>query len=350
MRKITTLCCTAFLVFSAILLISCNPKKQLGIATYSVKGIETDIEGSFKSLAEDGYTVMGISNYDPATGKVAGYGPAEYAALAEKYGLDIISSHTSAGLNVKDPEGTLAAWGKIFDDHKAMGCKYVVLPMNFWSNNAEGLMAECELLNRIGEEANRRGLKFGYHNHSMEFVNVPGTDRKYEDLLIENTDPDKVFFELDVFWTAFGKQDPVEYLKKYPDRIQVLHIKDDYVIGESGKIDFEAIFEQFYTNGHRDWFVEMEEKMTPEARATTEGMMQMFTDIMLKGGPNPFAPQPPAGQQYDSLQQEENEQQAPPAIPGFEPQTPEVMAMKLKESLEGIRQSSEYLKNADFVK
>ena len=156
--------------------------------------------------------------------------------------------------------------------------------MNFWSNNAEGLLAECELMNRIGEEANKRGLKFGYHNHSMEFVNVPGTDLKYEDFLIENTDPDKVFFELDVFWTVFGKQDPVEYLKKYPDRIRVLHIKDDYVIGESGNIDFAAIFDQFYRNGHKDWFVEMEEKMTPESRAMTEGMMQMFTDIMLKGG------------------------------------------------------------------
>ena len=205
-------------------------------------------------------------------------------------------------------------------------------------------------MNRIGEEANKRGLKFGYHNHSMEFVNVPGTDLKYEDFLIENTDPDKVFFELDVFWTVFGKQDPVEYLKKYPDRIRVLHIKDDYVIGESGNIDFAAIFDQFYRNGHKDWFVEMEEKMTPESRAMTEGMMQMFTDIMLKGGPNPFAPQPPAGRPGDSLEQEGSEQQAPPPIPGFEPQTPEVIAMKLKESLEGISQSAEFLRNADFVK
>jgi len=350
MKKIPTLSYVFSLVLFSTVLISCNPRKQLGIATYSVKGIESDIEGSFRSLAEAGYVVMEISNYNPSEGKVAGYSPADYAALAEKYGLDIISSHTNAALNVSDPEATIAAWGRIFDDHKAMGCKYVVLPMNFWSNNAEGLKAECDLMNRIGEEAGKRDLKFGYHNHSMEFVNIPGTDRKYLDFLIENTDPDKVFFELDVFWTMFGKQDPVEYLKTYPDRIKVLHIKDDYVIGESGNIDFAAIFDQFYRNGYKDWFVEMEEKMTPESRAMTEGLMQMFTDIMLKGGPNPFAPQPPAAEQGDSLQQEGNEQQAPPPIPGFEPQTPEVIAMKLKESLEGISQSAEYLKNADFVK
>jgi sugar phosphate isomerase/epimerase len=342
MKKILNL---GFIALLAVLITSCGKEKQLGIATYSVKGLESDVEGSLKALGEAGYVVMEISNYNPAEGKVEGYTPAEYAALAEKYGLDIISSHTSAGLNVKDPEGTLAAWGKIFDDHKAMGCKYVVLPMNFWSNNAEGLRAECALMNKVGEEANKRGLKFGYHNHSMEFVTVPGTDQKYLDFLIANTDPDKVFFQMDVFWTTFGKQDPVAYLQKYPDRIKVLHIKDDYVIGKSGNIDFKAIFEQFYKNGNKDWFVEMEEEMTPEQKVQTTAMMEMLTNMMLNGGPNPFAaPQPPADQQ------EGDDQQAPAPMPGFEPPTPEAIAQMLKTSLEGIRLSAEYLKNAEFVK
>ncbi len=104
------------------------PKKHLGIATYSVKGLESDIEGSFKALADDGYVVMEISNYNTGAGTVAGYKPADYAALAEKYGIDIISSHARAKFDVKDVEGTLAAWGKVFDDHKAMGCKYVSFP------------------------------------------------------------------------------------------------------------------------------------------------------------------------------------------------------------------------------
>ena len=52
-------------------------KKHLGIATYSIKGIESDIEGSFKALADDGYVVMEISNYDAAKGTVAGYKPAD---------------------------------------------------------------------------------------------------------------------------------------------------------------------------------------------------------------------------------------------------------------------------------
>jgi sugar phosphate isomerase/epimerase len=356
MKKILNLSFTALIVLLTVFVASCSTKKHLGIATYSVKGIESDIEGSFKALADDGYIVMEISNYNAAEGTVAGYKPAGYAALAKKYGLDIISSHTSAGLNVKDPEGTLAAWGKIFDDHKALGCKYVVMPMNFWSNNVDGLKAECALMNRIGEEANKRGIKFGYHNHSMEFATVPGTDQFYEDFLIANTNPAKVFFEMDVFWTKFGGQDPVAYLKKYPDRIKLLHIKDDYVIGESGKIDFSSIFKQFYKNGNKDWFVEIEEKMTPEQMAQTQAMMDMLKNMMLEGKGNPFAPRPQAQQggtpeQGGAPQQAgQARQDSTPRMPNFGPQKPEVVAQKLKESLEACSLSAEYLKNAEFVK
>lgn len=319
-------------------------RKHLGIATYSVKGLESDIEGSLKALADDGFEVMEISNYDAPSRTVVGYQPYDYAQLARKFGMTIISSHTRAKFDVRDPEGTLADWGKVFDDHKAMGCKYVILPMNFWANTLEGLRAECDLMNKIGEEANKRGLKFGYHNHSMEFAKVPGTDQFYEDFLIANTDPAKVFFQMDVYWTRVGGQDPVAYLEKYPDRIKVLHIKDDYVIGESGDLDFKAIFTQFYKNGGQDWFVEMETKMTPEQKVQMMAMMEMMKKRMTEGGGNPFGPSPP-GQQGQGKQGAS----APPR-PGMGPQDPKVVAEQLKNSLDGIRQSAVYLQNADFVK
>lgn len=306
-------------------------KKQIGIATYSVKGLESDIEGSLKALGDYGYTVMEISNYNAGRGTVAGYSPADYAALAEKYGLDIISSHARAKFDAKDVPGTLDAWGKLFDDHKIMGCKYVILPMNMWSSDVEALKAECSLLNQIGAEASKRGIKFGYHNHSMEFATVPTTNLTFEDFLIQNTDPDKVFFQMDVYWITVGGQDPVTYLKKYPDRFKVLHIKDDYVIGESGKIDYKAIFKQFYKNGHKDWFVEMEAKMTDEQRKQSIAMMDMMKQRMSQGGQGQGgAPAGNAG--------------------GFGQRDPKAQAAMLKESLEGIRLSAEYLLNARFVK
>jgi len=102
MKRILHLAAAALLVIfvtSVTFTGSAAPKKQLGIATYSVKGLESDIEGSFKSLADAGYVVMEISNYNTASGTVAGFKPADYAALAEKYGLDIISSHARAKLS-----------------------------------------------------------------------------------------------------------------------------------------------------------------------------------------------------------------------------------------------------------
>lgn len=318
--------------------------KQLGIATYSVKGFESDVEGSLKSLAADGYVVVEIANYNAGQGTVAGYKPAEFAALAEKYGLDIISSHARAKFDSKDADGTVAAWGKVFDDHKAMGCKYVVFPMNTWSNTVDALKQECALLNRIGDEANKRGIKFGYHNHSFEFATVPGTDQTFEDFLITNTDPSKVFFQLDVYWSTIGGQDPVEYLKKFPDRIKVLHIKDDYVIGESGTIDYKAIFTQFYKNGHKDWFVEMETKQTPEQKKQSLAMMEGMKKRMVEGGGNAFGAPPAARQGGAPAQGGAPQQQSRPQP------DPKAVAEQLKTSLEGISQSAAYLKNAKFVK
>jgi len=335
------------------------PKKHMGVQVYSVKGFETDIPGSLKKLADYGYTVLEIANYDAKTGLVGGYKPDEFAALVKKYGMEVISSHARAKFDVKDEAGTLAAWGKVFDDHKLMGCKYVVLPMNMWAGTLDGVKAECSLMNKIGDEANKRGIKFGYHNHNLEFATLANTNLLYEDALITNTDPDKVFFELDVYWITIGGQDPVAYLKKYPTRYKALHIKDEYVVGATGKINYEAIFNQFYKNGQQDWFVEMEGKMTKEQHDQSMAMMEAMKQIQSKGGtmkdimdqmaknrPNPD--QKPAPQGTAPGKDAKPAQGTPP--PGMGPQDPKVVAEQLKISLDGLKESADYLLKSDFAK
>ena len=334
----TLLIAAMFLVSSAFAEAPAAKKKQLGIATYSVKGLESDLEGAFKSLQQDGYVVMEIANYNAREGTVAGLSPVEYAALVEKYGMDIISSHARASFDVNDEDGTLAAWGKVFDDHKAMGCKYVIFPMNRWADNVEQMKVECDLMNKIGEEANKRGIKFGYHNHNMEFENIPGTEQKIEDFLIANTDPDKVFFQMDVYWVTQGGADPVTYLKKYPERFKVLHIKDDYVIGESGKIDFGAIFDQFYKNGYKDWFVEIEEYMTPEQREQMRAMMEQMRQRQQQ------AQQQGQGASQAGQGGQDRRPMGPPQ------RSPEEEAKRLKTSLDAIAKSAVFLQNAKYVK
>ena len=97
--------------------------------------------------------------------------------------------------------------------------------------------------------------------------------------MIEHTDPECVFFQMDVFWTTKGGKNPVEYLKKYPERIKMLHIKDEMVIGDSGEIDFEAIFKQFYANGYSDFVVEQEMPRGPEGESREDRLARMWDGV-----------------------------------------------------------------------
>ena len=76
--------------------------------------------------------------------------------------------------------------------------------------------------------------------------------------MLENTDPDLVFFEMDVYWTVRGQKAPVDYFKKYPKRFRLLHIKDEKELGDSGMVGFDAIFKHAADAGMEYPVVEVE--------------------------------------------------------------------------------------------
>ena len=78
------------------------------------------------------------------------------------------------------------------------------------------------------------------------------------DYLISHTAPEKVFFQMDVYWAVVGGASPVEYFKKYRGRFEMLHIKDKYEIGQSGMVGFEAIYNNFNIAGTKEYVVELE--------------------------------------------------------------------------------------------
>jgi sugar phosphate isomerase/epimerase len=82
----------------------------------------------------------------------------------------------------------------------------------------------AEVFNRVGERSKRAGIQFGYHNHSPEF-NRFGNQVAYDDL-ISRTDSRYVTFEMDCGWVESSHASAVGYLRKYPGRFQLLHIKD----------------------------------------------------------------------------------------------------------------------------
>src|SRR5437762_1303790 len=91
--------------------------------------------------------------------------------------------------------------------------------------SAEEAKRTAELANHIGEQAARAGLQYVYHNHDFEFVAESGASVGY-DLLLRETDPRLVQFEIDCGWMIFAGRDPVDYLGKYPNRFPMIHVKD----------------------------------------------------------------------------------------------------------------------------
>ena len=232
--------------------------KTIGIQLYSVMNqMKQDARATLDSLSNYGYNAYELVQWggDP---NVFGLPAEEFKGICDSLGSNIVSTHSSLMEDPENEETVMNRWRELFQIQKACGGKFFVIPSYKVEYTLENVQKECEYFNKVGKVAAEYGLKLGYHNHSGEFALIEGTDKVMWEYLVENTDPEYVCFELDVFWCQRGGKDPVEYLKKYPKRIELLHIKDVFVIGESGEIDFESIFNQFYANGMKDWFVEIE--------------------------------------------------------------------------------------------
>jgi sugar phosphate isomerase/epimerase len=126
----------------------------------------------------------------------------------------------------------------------------------------------ADQFNQIAVKVEDAGMRFAYHNHYAEFGAIGGI-LPFDELL-KNTDPTKVSFEMDCGWVIVGGQDPVKYLKQYPKRIVMLHVKDfknnkqpSVELG-TGSIDYTPIFAAAAAAGHiRHCFVEQEEFQGP---------------------------------------------------------------------------------------
>jgi sugar phosphate isomerase/epimerase len=245
--------------------------KRIGLQIYSLGGeLQANVPQGMKKLKDMGYQTLELAGFN--NGKVYGIDMMEFKKMANDAGLVITSSHVNPPTReyTKDSLNQITEyWKKTADDHAKLGVNYLVQPGQPQTRNTDETKYVCEVFNKAGEICKAAGVPFGYHNHWFEFakVNPGGKEAQFGpnrqgqviyDMFVNGTDPDKVFFEMDVYWAIVGGIDPVEYMKKYADRIKVLHIKDKKVLGQSGMMNFSNIFAQHYANGHQDYFVELE--------------------------------------------------------------------------------------------
>lgn len=251
------------LVVAAILtLFSCSqPKteKYIGLQLYSLRDtIKKDLNGTIKNVSEIGYKFVEAAGY--RDGKFYGMDPIAFKNLVNENGMDFLSSHT--GHDVPDSanwDETMNWWDACIEAHSRAGVKYIVQPWMGKSGYAslDGLEKYCEYFNTVGEKCAEKGIKFGYHNHTHEFDSLE--NEIIYDFMLTHTDPDKVLYQMDLYWVVEGGANPVDYFNKYPGRFELWHVKDEAEVGASGKMDFKTIYENVEISGMKYQVVEVEE-------------------------------------------------------------------------------------------
>lgn len=225
---------------------------RIGLQLYTVrKAMQADVEGTLARVAATGYKEVEFAGY-------FGKSPTDIRAMLDRHGLSAPAVHV----------GSIAPdqWRASLEAAATIGHRYMVVPWIPAEERAtlDGWKRVAENYNRIGAEARAAGLQFAYHNHDFEFVPVEG--RVPFDVLLENTDPQLVQLEIDLYWITKGGQDPLRYFQRWPGRVPLVHVKDsvgppDHTMVDvgAGKIDFKKIFARREQAGIRHFFVEHDE-------------------------------------------------------------------------------------------
>jgi sugar phosphate isomerase/epimerase len=261
---------------------------RIGVQLYSVRDrLEKDFVGTLEGVAKIGFKEVEFAGYYNRS-------PEDVRSLLDRLGLRAPSSHIMLDAISKDLPGQIKA-------AKTIGHEFITVPAlipalvgkvqpDFWSKTA----AE---FNRVGKALSAEGIGFAYHNHSFEFDKLPDGRTGY-DVLLAETDPAAVKFELDLLWATLAGQDPVAMFQKHPGRYVMWHVKDVkgvdaartvatsaegstmqklQKIGTSlaavgtGDIDFRRIFAAAGTSGMRHFFVENDSApQTPSSLADIE--------------------------------------------------------------------------------
>lgn len=246
-----------------------NRKKNIAVQLYSVrdllKGTQTKEQYDnymkvLKDLSQMGYTAVEAANYN--NGKFYDRTPEEFKKDVESTGMKVLSSHCSKQLSAEElASGNFAEslkwWDQCIAAHKAAGMDYIVTPWMDVPKTVKDLKTYCNYYNEVGKKCRANGMKYGYHNHAHEFQKVENNVVML-DYMLQNTNPEDVFFQMDVYWVVMGKSSPVDYFNKYPGRFKILHIKDEREIGQSGMVGFDAIFRNAEKAGVKDIVVEVE--------------------------------------------------------------------------------------------
>ena len=230
-----------------------GPLGPLGLQLYTLRQEMTQsVDETLARVAAIGYREVEFAGY-------FGRSPAEIRQALGNAGLRSPAAHV-------DMNAMLMDWPSTLEAANTIGIQYLVVPSvpREMSLTLDHWRAVADMFNRGAAEARDAGIRFAYHNHAREFAPIDG--RIPFDVLCEQTDPDLVDIELDLFWIVHGGGDPMAVFERWPGRVPLVHVKDrteEGVMTEvgSGVIDWEEIFGARDVAGIRHYFVEHDEPL-----------------------------------------------------------------------------------------
>ena len=238
-------------------------KGPVGLQLYSLRG---DFTAKGIPATLDKVAAYGIKNVELYT--TFNHQPAVFRKMLEQRGLKAVSSHFPFGRLKKDVKGVVA-------DAKALGIKYAgcawAAHKGDW--DLEETKEAARVFNKVGKALAKEGITFFYHLHGFEFQ--PHGKDTLADELIRLCNKDYVSFQMDVLWIVFPGEDPAKFLRKYPDRWKLMHVKDlkqgvetgslagktdvknDVTIG-TGQVDWPEVLAAAQEVGIEQYFLEDE--------------------------------------------------------------------------------------------
>lgn len=244
----------------------------LGLQLFSLRDIlPNDFAGTLKEIHSLGYREVESAGYYNHT-------VAEVKQAMRDASLRLVSAHYPF-------EDLRARLDEIVTFNKELGVQYIICPTLGVNSSTSVRSRElkepvtlddwrwnAEQLNKFGERIKASGIQFGYHNHAADFRSVDGVVPYIE--LLNRTDPAMVTMQLDCGWVVVGGGDPVGLLRRYPERISSLHVKDFKRGGRPGSpppaelgrgmIDNQSILLAAAKSGYvKHCFVEQEEYDMP---------------------------------------------------------------------------------------
>lgn len=243
---------SAMAMFSNEVFAEAKSIKKFGCQLYSVRDLmPKNAKSTMEALAKMGYTQFESYSGDPFWGMST----SEITSFLDGIGVEMVSTH----LGLQDFNvATVEKAAKV-------GLKYIICPAIGPQADLNAWKVKADEFNLKGEICKKLGIKFGYHNHSYSFAFVNGL--KGQKVLLENTDPELVCFELDMCWSEAAGENTIEHLKQYGKRYELCHVKQlkqkeprpKQTDLSDGIIDYAKLLGAAKKSGMKYFLVEQEE-------------------------------------------------------------------------------------------